>query len=221
MSIIPSLIKRKETCMMASTKKLLICTFILLTVALLAGLFPIHGESEIYDTVVRLHVLANSDSEEDQALKLKVRDRVIELVTPAVKDCKSQSEAEAAITEIMDDLESAARDVVAEEGYDYDVTLLMGEEYYPTKTYETCAFPEGEYLSLRVCIGEAEGQNWWCCLFPPLCLSAASEESEQSNEDAFISVGLTGDQYKIITESHKPQYKARFKILETFSKIFK
>ena len=123
MSIIPSLIKRKETCMMASTKKLLICTFIILTVALLAGLFPIHGESEIYDTVVRLHVLANSDSEEDQALKLKVRDRVIELVTPAVKDCKSQSEAEAAITEIMDDLESAARDVVAEEGYDYDVTL--------------------------------------------------------------------------------------------------
>ena len=206
---------------MASTKKLLICTFIILAIALIAGLFPVHGEEEIYDTVVRLHVLANSDSEEDQALKLKVRDRVIEMVSPAVKDCASQSEAIAAIGGIMDELETAACEVVRSEGYDYDVKLLMGEEYYPTKTYETCAFPEGEYVSLRVCIGDAEGQNWWCCLFPPLCLSAASEESEKSNEDAFISVGLTGDQYKLITESDKPQYKARFKILETFSKIFK
>ena len=206
---------------MASTKKLLICTFVVLAIALFAGLFPVHGEEEIYDTVVRLHVLANSDSEADQALKLKVRDRVIELVSPAVESCTSQAEAIAAIGTIMEDLELAAEDVVRAEGYDYDVNLLIGEEYYPTKTYETCAFPEGEYVSLRVCIGEAEGQNWWCCLFPPLCLSAASDDSEKSNEDAFISVGLTGDQYKLITESNKPQYKARFKILETFQKIFK
>ena len=112
---------------MASTKKLLICTFLILAVALIAGLFPIHGEEKIYDTVVRLHVLANSDSEEDQALKLKVRDRVVELVTPAVEGCRSQTEAIAAIGGIMDELETAARDVVASEGYDYDVSILMGE----------------------------------------------------------------------------------------------
>ena len=206
---------------MASTKKLLICTFIILAVALFAGLFPVHGEEEIYDTVVRLHVLANSDSEGDQALKLKVRDRVIELVSPAVEDCSSQSEAIAAIDSIMDELELAAEEVVKSEGYDYDVSLLIGEEYYPTKTYETCAFPEGEYVSLRVCIGDAEGQNWWCCLFPPLCLSAAGESDGESNEEAFISVGLTGDQYKLITESDKPQYKIRFKILETVQRLFK
>ena len=206
---------------MASTKKLLICTFIILAVALFAGLFPVHGEEEIYDTVVRLHVLANSDSEGDQALKMKVRDRVIELVSPAVEDCSSQSEAIAAIGSIMDELELAAEEVVKSEGYDYDVSLLIGEEYYPTKTYETCAFPEGEYVSLRVCIGDAEGQNWWCCLFPPLCLSAAGESDDESNEEAFISVGLTGDQYKLITESDKPQYKIRFKILETVQKLFK
>ena len=206
---------------MASTTKLLICTFIILAVALFAGLFPIHGEEEIYDTVVRLHVLANSDSEADQELKLKVRDRVVELVSPAVEDCRSHSEAIAAIGSIMDELELAAEEVVIAEGYDYDVSLLIGEEYYPTKTYETCAFPEGEYVSLRVCIGDAEGQNWWCCLFPPLCLSAASESDEKSNEEAFISVGLTGDQYKLITESDKPQYKVRFKILETVQRLFK
>ena len=121
----------------------------------------------------------------------------------------------------MSDLERAAKEVVEGEGYGYDVSIIIGEEYYPTKSYETCAFPEGEYVSLRVCIGDAEGQNWWCCLFPPLCLSAATEESDTSNEDAFISVGLTGEQYKIITESDKPKYKIRFKILEAVQKWFK
>ena len=206
---------------MAFTKRLLICAFLVLTVALVSGLFPVHGEEKIYDTVVRLHVLANSDSEADQALKLKVRDRVVELVSPAVEGCKTQTEAIAAIGGIMDSLEGAAEEVVAEEGYDYDVSILMGEEYYPTRTYESCAFPEGEYVSLRVCIGDADGQNWWCCLFPPLCLSAASDEADEDNEEAFISVGLTGDQYKVITESDKPKYRVRFKILETIQKMFK
>lgn len=205
---------------MASSKKLLICTFIILAVALVAGLFPVHGESEIYDTVVRLHVLANSDSEEDQALKLKVRDRVVELVTPAVEECRTQTEAIAAIGGIMDTLEAAAEEVVAEEGYDYTVAVHIGEEYYPTKNYESCAFPEGKYVSLQICLGEAKGQNWWCCLFPPLCLSAATEASEEHNEDAFVAVGLTGEQYKLITENETPKYKVRFKILEALQRLF-
>ena len=206
---------------MASTKKLLICTFVILGVALAAGLFPVHGESEIYDTVVRLHVIANSDSDSDQALKLLVRDEVIAVVSPAVEDCKTQAEAIAAIEEIGDEINAAAREVVEREGYDYDVSVQLGREHYPTKTYESCAFPEGEYISLRVNIGEGEGQNWWCCLFPPLCLSSATPDDEASNEDAFISVGLTPDQYKVITESDTPKYKVRFKILEVFGKLFK
>lgn len=206
---------------MASTKKLLICTFVILALSLIVGLFPVHGESEIYDTVVRLHVLANSDTEEDQALKLKVRDEVVKVVTPAVEGCKTQAEAIEAIEGVMPEIETAAKRVVEENGYDYSVTVKLGEEYYPTKTYETCAFPEGEYVSLRVLIGEGEGQNWWCCLFPPLCLSAATENSDKSNEDAFISVGLNADQYKLITETDNPKYKVRFKILETISSWFK
>lgn len=205
---------------MASTKKLLICAFIILTISLVAGLFPVHGESEIYDTVVRLHVLANSDSEDDQKLKLKVRDEIIGVVSPAVKDCASQSEAIAAIGGIMDDIENAAYDVISREGYEYDVTVKISEEYYPTKNYESCAFPEGEYVSLQVLIGDGEGKNWWCCLFPPLCLSAASAEAEDCNEDAFIAVGLTEEQYKLITETDEPKYKLRFKILEVFQRLF-
>ena len=88
-------------------------------------------------------------------------------------------------------------------------------EEYPERSYDSVCFPSGEYLSLRVCIGEAEGQNWWCCLFPPLCLGASSVSSKQA-EDSFISVGLTPSQYKIITETDKPVYKIRFKLLELF-----
>ena len=205
---------------MAFTKKLLICTIIILAISIVAGLLPIHGESEIYDTVVRLHVVANSDSEEDQALKLKVRDAIIEVTGRAVKACRTQAEAIAAIGAVMDEIESAAREVIEREGYGYEVAVEIGEEYYPTKTYESCAFPEGTYVSLRVLIGDAVGQNWWCCLFPPLCLSAATPEDEQDNEEAFISVGLTGEQYKVITESNTPKYRARFKILEVFNKLF-
>ena len=206
---------------MASSKKLLIYALAILCVALVASLLPIRGEAAIYDTVVRLHVVANSDSEEDQALKLKVRDAVVATVSPAVEDCKSQSEAISAINAIIPDIESAARRVVAENGYSYAVSVELGEEYYPTKNYESCAFPEGEYVSLRVLIGDSEGQNWWCCLFPPLCLSSATSSDKKSNEEAFISVGLTSDQYKLVTESNTPKYKARFKILETVSSWFK
>ena len=206
---------------MASTKKLLICTFVILGIALIAGLFPVHGESEIYDTVVRLHVIANSDSDGNQALKLLVRDEVISVVSPAVENCKTQDEAIAAIEEISDEINAAAQSVVEREGYDYPVSVELGREHYPTKTYESCAFPEGEYISLRVNIGDGEGQNWWCCLFPPLCLSSATPDDEERNEEAFISVGLTPDQYKVITESDTPKYKVRFKILEVFGKLFK
>ena len=205
---------------MAFAKRLLICAIVVMAISLVAGLFPVHGESEIYDTVVRLHVIANSDSEEDQALKLKVRDRILEIVSPVVKDCHSQAEAVAAIGGIMDEIDLVAREVIAEEGFDYSVSVSVTDEYYPTKNYESCAFPEGEYVSLQIRLGESVGENWWCCLFPPLCLSAASGENKKSNEDAFISAGLTDSQYKIITETDTPKYKARFKILEVFSRIF-
>ena len=205
---------------MASTKKLLICTFIILALALLVGLVPVHGESEIYDTVVRLHVVANSDTDADQALKLKVRDEVIKTVSPTVEGCRTQAEAIERIEGIMDEIEERAERVVRENGFDYSVSVKLGEEYYPTKNYETCAFPAGTYVSLRLLLGEGDGKNWWCCLFPPLCLSAASDDDGQSNEDAFISVGLTGEQYKIITETNKPKYKVRFKILELIGSWF-
>ena len=200
-------------------KKFYVAIVVLLVTLMALSFLPVHGERDIYDTVVRLHVLANSDTEEDQALKLMVRDGVLEAAAPLVEGCTTQAEAVEALTAHLNDLEAAALSVVQSEGYDYPVTVLLGEEDYPTRTYESCAFPAGTYVSLRVLIGEAEGQNWWCCLFPPLCLSAAT--AKQDNEDAFIQVGLTKDQYGIITETGKTKYKVRFKILEVIEEWLK
>ena len=199
-------------------KRFYVAIVILLIAMMAMSFLPVHGEREVYDTVVRLHVLANSDSEEDQALKLEVRDAVLEAAAPYLEGCTTQAEAIQSLTPHLSDLEAVAAETVATEGYDYPVTVLLGEEDYPTRVYESCAFPAGTYVSLRVCIGEAEGQNWWCCLFPPLCLTAATAET--NNEDAFIQVGLTKDQYGIITETEKTKYKVRFKILEVIEDWF-
>ena len=199
-------------------KRFYVAIVVLLVTLMALSFLPVHGEREVYDTVVRLHVLANSDTEEDQALKLMVRDGVLEAAAPLVEGCTTQAEAVEALTAHLAELEAAALSVVQSEGYDYPVTVLLGEEDYPTRTYESCAFPAGTYVSLRILIGEGEGQNWWCCLFPPLCLSAATAKSD--NEDAFIQVGLTKDQYGIITETGKTKYKVRFKILEVLEDWF-
>ena len=182
---------------------------------LLFGLAPIHGEAAVYDTVVRLHVLANSDSTEDQTLKLQVRDAVLEITTPLLSNCDSQEEARSRLREKLQTIQSAAKEVLEKAGKSYPVKIVLGQEDYPTRDYDSFCFPEGSYLSLRVEIGNAEGQNWWCCVFPPLCLGSANA-SKGTAEDAFIQVGLTPVQYKIITESETPVYRVRFKLLELF-----
>ena len=179
---------------------------------------PIHGEAKVYDTVLRLHVLANSDTKEDQALKLKVRDAVLEATAPLLQDVNDRDGAEAVIRAHMDTIRAAAETVVAQNGSDQTVTVMLDMEDYPTRNYESCAFPAGKYLSLRICLGDAEGQNWWCVLFPPLCLSAATVKED--SENAFIQAGLSKEQYGIITETEDTKYRIRFKILETIQGWF-
>lgn len=202
-------------------KKILTLGMSLIVIFIFLGLMPVHGEADIYENVIRLHVVANSDSEEDQALKLKVRDTVLSVVSDvcAENSCKNIDEASAVVREHIDEITKAAEKRIAAEGYEYSVKVSLGEENYPTKNYEDLAFPAGRYLSLQVKIGEGEGQNWWCVLFPPLCLSAASDAATGA-EDALINIGFSGEQYKIITQSDNVTYNVRFKILETFEGVF-
>ena len=201
-------------------KKTLTFGVSLIAIFIILGLMPVHGEAEIYENVIRLHVVANSDSEEDQALKLKVRDEVLSVVTDicSTQSCANVEEASVAVRANIEEITSAAEACIATEGYDYDVKVLLGEENYPTKNYEDLAFPAGRYLSLQVKIGEGEGQNWWCVLFPPLCLSAAGEAKPQT-EDVLVNIGFSGEQYKIITQSDNVTYNVRFKILETLEGV--
>lgn len=194
--------------------------FLLAACLLIAALaiLPIHGESAVYDSVIRLHVLANSDEAEDQALKLAVRDAVLDTTRELLKDTKTRDEAEKLLAENLDLIRAAAEETVRKSGSNDAVAVSLGEEDYPTREYENLAFPAGEYLSLRVMIGEAAGKNWWCVLFPPLCLSAATTKAEA--EEVFLSAGLTEEQYRIITDSDNTKYKLRFKILEVAQGLF-
>ena len=198
-------------------KRILTLSVIVAVLLLTIGLLPVHGEREIYNKVVRLHVLANSDSEEDQAVKLAVRDAILDVTVPLLQDCQTKEEAVALLEKNRALLTETAQGALRAEGFDDTVSIEMGLEDYPTRTYDSLCFPAGEYISMRVNLGEGAGQNWWCCLFPPLCLGAATV-NEKTAEDACISVGFTPTQYKIITESDKPVYRARFKILELFEK---
>lgn len=180
-------------------------------------ILPIHGEAGIYDNVIRLHVLANSDSEADQAIKLTVRDAVTEKTQTLLQNVNNRAEAEAVLRQSLPLLEDTAREALRQAGSADAVAVTLSEERYPTRQYESLAFPAGEYLSLRVMIGEAEGQNWWCVLFPPLCLSAASA---QDTEAVCLSAGLTGEQYRVIADTGSTTYKLRFKILEVAEAIF-
>ncbi len=207
---------------MKNTKKLqksLALMLILCSLILLLGLLPVHGESEIYENVLRLHVLANSDSEEDQALKLKVRDAVLAKSEELFANCQTREDAIEVTKQNLSVLEETARETLRAEGSDHSVRVELGEEVYPTRNYESFCFPAGNYLSLRIILGEGEGQNWWCVLYPPMCLSAASAKSSQSDEA--ITVGFTGEQYRVITETDSPTYRVRFRILEVFEEAMR
>ena len=195
---------------------------VLAILALLIGIgavcLPVHGEQDVYDAVIRLHVLANSDSDEDQSLKMQVRDAVLTRATEALDGCADRDEAARRLTDIIPSLTATAEETLRQANCDDSVRVTLSKEQYPTRNYESFCFPAGEYLSLRVMIGKAEGQNFWCVLFPPLCMTAATVSKEAAEEE-FIAVGLTPNQYGIITETQNTKYKLRFKLLETLQAL--
>lgn len=206
-------------------KKAFSVLLIVVSLTLVIGLLPVHGERAVYDSVVRLHVLANSDSEADQALKLKVRDDLLIFTAELLSDCKTRDEAAEKIRKNLALFTEKANESLRAHGSVYLAEAELGKEHYPTREYEGMAFPSGDYLSLRIKIGRAEGKNWWCVLFPPLCLSLASKSTGKEAKstdirDGFIAAGLTPEQYRIITESGSDgKYKIRFKILEIIEEI--
>ena len=166
----------------------------------------------IRDKMLRMHVIANSDSEADQALKLKVRDAVLTVGKEIFDGSVTADEAEEKITPHIEELRQTALQVIKSEGYNYDVKVTVQKEYFETRTYEnSVTLPAGYYTAVKVIIGEGEGQNWWCVMFPPMCLPAADAECE-------ISDVLTDEETEIVTDTSKYQFK--FKIVEIFESLF-
>ena len=179
-----------------------------LAVFFASGAAALGSRDAIADKVVRLHVLANSDSEEDQALKLQVRDRVLDRATEVLEQSENREQAEERLTEVLPELETLAAAEIAANGYDYPVTVRLEETSFPTKEYDGFSLPAGEYLALRVVIGQGAGQNWWCVVFPPLCTTAASDVPASA-----LAGGLSGEEVRLITEEDRG-YVLKFKAVE-------
>ena len=177
------------------------------------GFIPTAEECELYNSTVRLHILAASDSEEDQRVKLLVRDAVVEHIS--AYDAKTKEEALMLIGADKDKICQIAEDVLSENGMAKSVSMEIGKEQYPIRYYEDFSLPAGEYTSVKIIIGEGKGQNWWCVLFPPMCTSYAIK----GEGDDYINVGLSKDQYDLITGANG-EYKVKFKLLEIASQAF-
>lgn len=192
----------------------------LLAFCLITSFFPTNAEAAIYEDTVRLHVLAHSDSEEDQRVKLLVRDAILQYATEAYADCTTKQELTEALLRDREILQTVADTVLAAEGHAYRSSVVLDEEAYDTRVYEGFALPAGTYMSLRVCLGDARGQNWWCVLFPPLCLGGALREENEDTD--YIATGLTSEQYKMITATEKgdTRYRVKFRLLELLSDLF-
>lgn len=174
--------------------------------------------SDIADSVFRLHILANSDSEEDQALKLKVRDNVLAYMKEISSDISSKEDAITLMEENLDTFEGIALETIHDEDYDYDVNLDIGKYDFPTKTYGDISLPAGEYDALRIEIGKAEGHNWWCVMFPTLCFVDVSSGTLDEDSKEVLESNLDDEEYDLVSGDNIG-VNFKFKILEFFDDI--
>ena len=194
-----------------------------MTVSISGEVNKISTASEDYkNKLIRFHVIANSDSEEDQNLKLKVRDAVIDYLQPKLANSNSIEESEKIIISEYEELENISKNIILENGYEYGVNVGIDYSEFPTKQYSNVVLPSGEYKALRIIIGEGSGKNWWCVMFPPLCFVDEQKGLIDKETDAKLREVLTEEEYELITQSNKKQVnkvQVKFKIVEILQNI--
>ena len=198
---------------MKKIEEFLFLTVIILTAAILIGIMPTEKDAAIYEDTIRLHILANSDTEDDQALKYAIRDKLLCKYGEKLSKAKSPEAAECEAQEMLHEIERDVENWILEAGYQYGADVTLGVEWYDTREYETFTMPKGYYTSLKIEIGSAEGQNWWCVAYPPLCLNMAIEDAPCDDGVKKYS----DSEFKLITDSG---YNVKFKVLELVSSIF-
>lgn len=196
---------------MSFLRKIRISLSVGLAVAIVFSICSFAKTSEkIRSDVLRLHVIANSDSAVDQNLKIRVRDFILEEGKDIFDGSVNVENAVRKIEPQIPTLEKSAKDFIKSSGFDYDVKITLSNEYFTTRTYENVTLPAGRYLALRVVIGSGEGHNWWCVMFPPMCVPAANKNNE-------IDKVFSDDEIRLVQS--RPKYEPRFKIIEIYESV--
>lgn len=196
---------------------LLVVLLLIVFVCFSAYFYVTAVSSGISDSVFRLHVIANSDSDEDQALKLKVRDSLLEYMNSLCSSTSSKEEAMRIANEHIDDFTKIAQDVIAQNGYNYSVDVSVGSCDFPTKEYGDVSLPAGTYDALRVKIGSASGHNWWCVMFPPLCFVDVSSGIVPDESKEILHDTMSDEEYDLVTSSDSDsELTFKFKLVEFF-----
>lgn len=170
--------------------------------------------NDLSDNIFRLHVIANSDSQEDQNLKYIVRDNLINYMNEICKNAQSKEEAIEIASQHTDDFYNIAKQTIIDNGYNYDIDIEIGNYSFPTKYYGDISIPTGYYDALRVKIGKAEGQNWWCVMFPPLCFVNITSGIVPEESKELLQENLSDEEYSIISDKNSSEVKFKFKIIE-------
>lgn len=195
-------------------------------IALLSFNYSKAVSSNLSDSVFRLHIIANSDSSADQELKLKVRDNIINYMNTLTSSSSDKKDVISMVNNHLDSFKEIALNTIKENGYNYDVNIEIGNFNFPTKTYGDISFPAGNYDALRIEIGDAIGQNWWCVLFPPLCFVNSSTGVVPDDSKNTLKENINSESYEIISEGNNSNdntsdIKIKFKIIEFFNNFRK
>lgn len=213
-----NILKKEKNILLLS---IFIGTFITLLFMLATKSYSYNIQKGIADEVIRLHVLANSDEDYDQQLKIKVKDGIVKMLENELHNSMSKDETRIILLQNLDKIEDKAKEIIEENGYNYNVSVKITFDDFPTKQYGDVVLPAGEYEALKVEIGEAKGKNWWCVMFPPLCFVDASvKEVPKEDKDMLKSV-LTDTEYDIVTKADNENdipIKIKFKIVEMWQK---
>ena len=195
-------------------KKFIIISFLFVAFFIVSAYSYASNISEgLSSNIFRLHILANSDSEEDQNLKLKVRDEILKYMKTLTTDLSDKESVIALSNEHLDDFKQIAKQTIEKNGYDYDVNVEIGNFYFPTKYYGNISLPAGNYDALKIEIGDAAGHNWWCSLFPPLCFVNVSSGVIEEEGDKYLKENLTDEEYEIVS-GNSSDVEFKFKIIE-------
>lgn len=209
----------KKTFFRSKLKTTLLIMFLLFVYVLIAASSYTKAVcTDIANNVFRLHVIANSDSEEDQKLKYIVRDSILSYVNGILENINNKEDVALTINNHIDEIKNIAQQAVYNEGFTYDVEIEVGNFKFPTKTYGNISFPPGLYDALRVKIGNASGKNWWCVMFPPLCFVDVSSGIVPEDSKELMESNLSSEDYALVSSS-KNITKIKFKVVEVLQNL--